>query len=41
MNPNDIPADKLDKLRTYYINTKGGGLTVLPKQWDKSKRGTI
>lgn len=24
MNPNDIPADKLDKLRTYYINTKAG-----------------
>lgn len=24
MNPNNIPADKLDKLRTYYINTKGG-----------------
>ena len=24
MNPNDIPADKLDKLRTYYISTKGG-----------------
>ena len=24
MNPNDIPADKLDKLRTYYINTRGG-----------------
>ena len=24
MNPNDIPSDKLDKLRTYYINTKGG-----------------
>ena len=24
MNPNDIPANKLDKLRTYYINTKKG-----------------
>lgn len=24
MNPNDIPADKLDKLRTYYISTKKG-----------------
>jgi hypothetical protein len=24
MNPNDIPADKLDNLRTYYINTKAG-----------------
>lgn len=24
MNPNNIPAGKLDKLRTYYINTKGG-----------------
>lgn len=24
MNQNDIPADKLDKLRTYYISTKGG-----------------
>ena len=24
MNPNNIPANKLDKLRTYYINTKGG-----------------
>ena len=24
MNPNDIPADKLDKLRTNYINTKAG-----------------
>ena len=24
MNPNDIPSDKLGKLRTYYINTKGG-----------------
>ena len=24
MNPNAIPADKLDKLRTYYINTKAG-----------------
>lgn len=24
MNTKDIPADKLDKLRTYYINTRGG-----------------
>ena len=24
MNPNNIPANKLDKLRTYYINTRGG-----------------